>query len=131
VKYQWPEGQYPALIDQAIPLSVLLSKSVDVGSRETSKPMRSIDHTNWSVVGMARIEMKPNRQHLLEDGNRRLHVWNVSLLGPGTETGHLLPFTRRDGEVLVPDDLPVRSGRLVEEECANREAGGAKDRSGE
>jgi hypothetical protein len=52
--------------------------------------------------------------------------------GAGTknETG-IDPALRGDGEVLVPNDLPVRVGSFIEEEGADREARIAEDCCGE
>ena len=89
--------------------------------------MRAIDNANGAVVCGARIEMQANGEHALEDVDRRLYVRDTALLGPRSVVGHLNALLRGDREVLVPNDLPIRVGSLVEEERTDGEARVAKN----
>src|SRR5688500_4292079 len=92
--------------------------------------MRTGQHPHRSVVFATRIEMNAYCNHPLKNGSRRLDMKDASLRGPRTKAGDLPPFCHRDGEILMPRDLPVRRRRLVKEKRADREASAAENDSG-
>jgi hypothetical protein len=93
--------------------------------------MSAIDHADGSVVWATWIEMKPDRQHLLEYSGRGLHVRNTGFLGPRAIAWQVDAVLNSDGEILVPDDFPVRVRCLVEKQCPNRNGGLAEYGRGE
>ena len=131
VKEQRTECENGSLSGETNGLGLLVTKSIDRIRRQPPEPMRAVDHANRAVVDGTRIEVEANRQHVLEDRGRRLDVRHASLLGPWTVARGLDPALRGYGEVLVPNDLPVRVGSFVEEEDADREARVAEDCRGE
>jgi hypothetical protein len=63
--------------------------------------------------------MESDGEHLLQDRDGRLDVNDAILGGPGPISRHIfLPFDR-DGQVLMPDYLPVGVRRLVKQNGAD------------
>src|SRR5947209_7942575 len=83
--------------------------------------MCTVDDPNRTVVSRTRVEMQTESKHLLEDSGRRLYMRNTGFLGPRSVASHIDPPLRGDGEILMPDNFPVRVRRLVEEERPHRE----------
>jgi hypothetical protein len=69
------------------------------------------------------IEMKSNRQHSLENRGWRTNVRNAGPDRPRPETGDLRAPSHGDREILMPGDVPVGLGRLVEQDRPHRERG--------
>jgi hypothetical protein len=59
---------------------------------------------------------------MLENIDRRLDVRDVSFVGPRAIARNVDARLRGYGQVLMPDNLPIRARRLIEEEGADREA---------
>src|SRR5688572_32842266 len=74
--------------------------------------------------------MDADRKHVLENRLRRLNMHDAGFGGPGAESRNVDALADGDGKVLVPGNFPVGVGRLVEEQAANSERGGAEDRAG-
>ena len=95
--------------------------------------MRAVYHTHRSILLGARIEMDAEREHMLEDFNRRLYVRDAGFLAPRSVTGNIVALRSGYRQVLVPNDFPVRLGSLVEEQRAHGEArrteNGSRERS--
>ena len=71
--------------------------------------------------------MESEREHLLEDRDRRLHMRDTSVFGPGAVPWNVHTQLRGNRKVLMPHDGPIRIRCLVEEECVDGETGIAKD----
>ena len=126
MKEQGTEGEDGALGGKTQRLRVVGANAINRLSSQPAETMRTTDDSHWSIVDGARIEMQANGEHVLENVCRRLNVRHASLLRPRSIVGHIAAFLSGDGEILVPDHLPVRVGSLVEEQCADRKAGVAK-----
>jgi len=89
-----------------------------------AQPPKSVsprNHPEWPIRSAACIQVDPNTEHLFEDPNRGLHVQHTCLPGPGPEPGYLHSCSDRDGQILMPGDLPVCRARLVEENSPDRQ----------
>ena len=91
--------------------------------------MRAGKDTDRSVVDPAIVDVDADSDHPLEHWNGRLHMLNSAFHTPGTEASDLASSPNGNCEVLVPGDLPVRPGRLVEKKSANGETARAQNAS--
>jgi hypothetical protein len=66
--------------------------------------------------------MEPDGKDVTQNVRWRLDVIDARLDGPRAKSGKFPSFTNHDGQVLVPDNLPVGLMGLVEEHCFDREA---------
>jgi hypothetical protein len=63
--------------------------------------------------------MKANREHLLQNGGRRLDMQDILLGRPGPEAFYLNPFLNGDSYILMPWDLPVGLRDLVKKNASD------------
>jgi hypothetical protein len=84
--------------------------------------VRTGNHSEWPVVRPAFIEMEPDGKDVTQDVCWRVDVIDARPDCPRAKSGKFPPFTNHDGQVLVPDNLPVRLLGLVEERSFDREA---------
>jgi hypothetical protein len=89
--------------------------------------VRARQDSDGTVVLTAIVKVQAHRDHLTQDMVRRLYALNTCFLRPRPESWGVEPLLDRDGEILVPRDLPVGLRRLVEEDATNCEALGAED----
>ena len=131
VKQEGPEGQECPFLNETFGLRSLCPELVDRLRGKAAEAMRPIDDAHRSILCATRIEMNADRQHLLENLDRWLHVWHAGLVCPSAIARDIDAVLRGHGQVLMPDDFPVRVGRFIEEEGANGEARLAEDRTSE
>src|SRR5262245_34720396 len=81
--------------------------------------MRARKHEQRSVLAHAIVEVKPHRQHPLENWGRCLHMQHSSLARPWSPAGNLRVRADAKRDVLVPKHRPVRIRSLVEENTAH------------
>jgi len=93
---------------------------------DASEEVRSWEDAQRAVLRGAVVEVDSHGEHLRQHRGGGLGVDDACLHGPRPEAGDLAPLADRDDEVLVPCDLPVRRGRLVEEDPPHGDAGRAK-----
>jgi hypothetical protein len=62
--------------------------------------------------------MDADSNHVREQTMRRLNVRDSVLFGPLPEPGDVATLGYGDRKILVPDNLPVRAGSLVEQNAA-------------
>jgi len=109
---------------------LLCAKPIDGIRCEAAESMRAVDDANRTIVSCTRIEVQAQRDHVLENIGRRLHVRDAALIRPRSIAGYVGALSSGDCEVLVPNNFPVRVRRLVEEERPHRETTLAEDRDG-
>jgi hypothetical protein len=63
--------------------------------------------------------MKSNRKHPFKNRSRWLYVLDAGLGAPRTEPFDVDALPDGNGHVLVPRNFPIRSRRLVEEDCTD------------
>lgn len=127
MKEQGAECEHGTFRGETYALGLLRTNGIDRVGPETPEPMRAIDHSHRAILDGTWIEMEANSEHVLENVGRRLDVRHTTLLRPWPVARDVDAGFRGDGEVLVPNDSPVRVGRLVEEERADGEAGLAEN----
>lgn len=74
-----------------------------------------------AVVWAAVVDVQPNRDHLAQHVDRRLHVRAAFLLRPASVAGNLVSFLYGDREVLMPADRPICALHFVEHNPADGE----------
>ena len=77
------------------------------------------------------VEVQADRHHPRQQLRRGMGVRDAALARPGAEAGHVATLPDRDGQVLVPGEVPVHRRGLVEEEPAHRERTRTQDGLGD
>ncbi len=93
----------------------------------SAESVRAGSDQQWGIILVDGIEMNPNRDHRLQNFDRRLDVLNASFESPRGETLHLDFLVYRNRPVLMPTQGPIGFLRFVEEYRAN----GSTSRSAE
>src|SRR6476619_4415804 len=78
-----------ALVGQTNGFSPLGSKPIDCIRREAAESMRTVDDANRTIVSCTRIEVQAQRDHVLENIGRRLHVRDAALIRPRSIAGYV------------------------------------------
>ena len=81
--------------------------------------MRAGQYAQSTVGRVGVIEVKPNGKHLLEEFDGRLNVSNAILCAPRAEAGNLGAGAKRQRQILVPRNQPIRVGGFVEVDGAH------------
>jgi hypothetical protein len=81
---------------------------------DTAQTVARRDDTQRPMILRSVVEMHTYGKHARQDLDRRLDVRYAVLEGPWAEPLDLLLLMHGDGEILVPRNLPVRFGVLVE-----------------
>src|SRR5215468_6577523 len=100
-----------------------LDGSIQVPFGESAMAVRADDNLQRSIVIGAAINEEAQRQHVLQDADRRLDVDDAALDAPGTITFDVGALLDGNSPVLMPGDRPIRGGTLVEEQYARRPRG--------
>jgi hypothetical protein len=82
MQQQWTHGQDVATLGDTVVSDMPSPPRIDLSSREATRPMRAGENTDRAVFRATGIEMEAQRQHLLQDGHRRLYVDDARLLRP-------------------------------------------------
>jgi hypothetical protein len=131
VKQQRAKREERTLRSKANRFGKRRAELVDFRCGETTEAVCSVENSHRSIVLATWVQMQTDREHLLEHFDRRLNMGDAGLVGPVPIARHVDAFAGSHREVLVPDDLPVRIRRFVEEKRANGEAGFTEHRIGE
>ncbi|MDB6149647.1 MAG: hypothetical protein JWQ44_1095 [Chthoniobacter sp.] len=86
---------------------------------KSAQTMRSRQNSERTVGRVGVIEVKPDREHLLQQLHGRLHMRNPLLYGPRSEARHIRPSADGQSQILMPRDEPVCFRRLVKIDGAN------------
>ena len=127
---QGPHDQEPTSRHNAAELCHSLAPRFDVRSPKAAGAVRAWKDAERAVVGAAVVEMHPYGHHALKHRDWWLHVVNSCLDAPGAIALDLTTSPDGDGEILMPRDLPVRGGRLVEQQGPNGKGIRTEDRRG-
>ena len=109
----------------------------DGGFGDATMAVRSGGDEQRGIVGIDRIEMDAQGEHVVEQRLRRGDMLDARLDRPGTKAGRVDTLAHRDGAVLMPTQCPVGGGALVEQDgadgargCAQMGGGVAADNAG-
>jgi hypothetical protein len=120
MQQQRPHEQRITCGSAAQNLSAVAAQLPDLFGREPSQAVGAREHAERAVVFIAVVQVQPDRDHPLQDFDRRLNVRHAILNALGTEPLHIRLGAHGDGQVLVPGHWPVGVGRLGEEDCPHR-----------
>jgi hypothetical protein len=95
---------------------------------DSPKKVRSGRHQQWRIAPVHRVEVKPDRDHLFNYREWRLHVHHAGLVGPAVEARRRYSFANGYGPILVPPKSPIPGRFLVEEDRPDRSCLGPEDR---
>ena len=98
---------------------LLGAQFLDAFGRKSAKPMRARQDTQGTVAFVGIVEMKTNREHLLQQIDGRLNVGNTVLAAPRAEAGRLNASAKSQRQILMPGHQPVGFRRLVEVDGAD------------
>ncbi len=68
-------------------------------------------HPHRAACRSAIVQVQADRDHPRQQVGRGVGVGDAALARPGAEAGHVATFTDRDGQVLVPGEVPVHGRR--------------------
>jgi len=82
--------------------------------------MRAGQHAQCAVQFVGVVEMDPDGEHLLEKFDRGLDVGHAVLDAPWAKAGDFDAGAKRQRQVLVPRNQPIRAGRSIKLNGADR-----------
>src|SRR5258705_5352689 len=99
-----------------------LTPSCNFFRRKTTSLVRAWNDTERPVFCVAFVQVQPHSQHSGHHRCRGLHMRDTSLDRPWAKLCQILSLTYCNGAILVPDDLPIGIGSLVEQDATHSEA---------
>jgi hypothetical protein len=127
VQKEWTHEQEAASLNDALNLGYSSFPSIDGRGVETSLSMRTGQHPQGTVVRPAIIEVHSLSQHSFENANRGLHVHHPFFLRPSRKALRGPALADGDHQILMPSDLPVHLGSLVEQDRLDGKATWSKN----
>src|SRR6476619_5698329 len=100
---------------------------MDLLRSQATTGVRTRDHFQRTVLFATVVEVKADREDIPEDLHGGLHVNHVLFDGPRSKARNIDALTDGYGEVLMPGDLPIRTGSLVEQNASHSDGAFAED----
>ena len=84
--------------------------------------MRTGNHTQRPIIGTALVQVEPDGEHAIHEICWGLYVQDSTLHRPRTKSINILTFANGDGQILMPNDLPICALGLVEKNPSDSKA---------